>query len=214
VIELPEAQPKAVSRAAATVRSREADLASARATVVEAAKRIDAAIADDRQAYADALDRGEADPGRQAEGAARAQLEECQRRVAAEEVRLQRAEVALREAIVASAETWRSQLDAEAERGRGQARRAVGELRAALALIGDALSTRHWLDAGKSGDFRHRPVGVTTGSFAPSSRRRTANSEPLTADEIFAYVDELVDPPAPKPMLLGAQPVESKSDAA
>jgi hypothetical protein len=41
---------------------------------------------------------------------------------------------------------------------------------------------------------------VWTASTAPSSRRRTANNEPLTIDELLSYVAELVEPPAsPKP---------------
>jgi hypothetical protein len=40
---------------------------------------------------------------------------------------------------------------------------------------------------------------VLAGSFAPSSRRRTANSEPLGIDELLGFVGELIDPPEPTP---------------
>jgi hypothetical protein len=109
--------------------------------------------------------------------------------------------------ILASVDEWRGALDAEVEQSREQARRAVAELRGSLTRVSDALATRHWLDAG---DFGQRPVGMMAGSFAPSSRARTANSQPLGIDELIGYVGELVDPPAPplKPVLR-VQPVES-----
>jgi hypothetical protein len=132
VIELPEqARPKAVAKAAEAVRAREADLAGARAAVVEASRAIDQGVAADRQAYADALDAGRPDPGREAEGAARAQLEERQRRVAAEEVRLQRAEIELRSVLEECLPNWIAQLTKAIEEAEVEALAAVDRLLAA-----------------------------------------------------------------------------------
>jgi hypothetical protein len=147
---------------------------------------------------------------------AREQLVLEQRAQAAVRLAAEQAEQEVAEKIISSAEPWRAELDAEAERAREHARAAISTLRDDCARIGDALATKSWIGPGvNSGVFDHQPIGVTTGSFAPSSRRRTANSEPLLADELFGYLAELVDPPAAKPtMLLGAQQVESESDAA
>jgi hypothetical protein len=69
---------------------------------------------------------------------------------------------------------------------------AITAFRDACQRIGDALTARGWIGAGvDAGTFDHLPVGVWTGSVAPSSRRRTANGDPLTVDEIFGFVVEL-----------------------
>jgi hypothetical protein len=130
VIELPEqAQPKAVAKAAATVREREADLAFARTGVVDASRAIDDAIIEDRTRYADALDRGEADPGREVEVTARALHAEAQRRVEGEEIRLQRAEVALRETLASNLDAWIGQLTKTTEEAERAALDLVDALR-------------------------------------------------------------------------------------
>jgi hypothetical protein len=57
---------------------------------------------------------------------------------------------------------------------------------------------------------------VWTAGVAPSSARRTANSEALTAGELFGYIGELIDPPpAPvKPVLRTAAEAEAAADTA
>jgi hypothetical protein len=99
--------------------------------------------------------------------------------------------------ILGCADEWRGALDAEAERGREAGRAAIAELEAACRRIAAASSAKHWLDLGKNGDFGNTPTGVWTASVAPSSRSRTANSEPLGIDELLGYVSELIDPPPP-----------------
>jgi hypothetical protein len=119
MIELPEqGQPKQVARAAEAVRAREADVAEARAALVGANKTIDRAVIADREAYATALDAGRPDPGREAEVAARAEADEAKRRLAGEDIRLQRAEAELRSAIETTLPAWTAALErstAEAE---------------------------------------------------------------------------------------------------
>jgi hypothetical protein len=112
VIQLPEvAVPKKVSSAAALVVEREADVKAARETVEEAKTAISAAVAEDRAAYADALDIGRDDPGTPAEDAARARLGEAERKLAGEELRMTRAREQLDAALQESAEQWTAAIE-------------------------------------------------------------------------------------------------------
>jgi hypothetical protein len=103
--------------------------------------------------------------------------------------------------ILANADPWSVALDAEAERAREDGRKLIEQLRDACARIGDAVSIRNWITDGveSGGVFDGLVVGSWTGSIAPSSRRRTLNSEAMTAGELFTYVAELVEPPTPTP---------------
>jgi hypothetical protein len=78
------------------------------------------------------------------------------------------AEQDVAERIVESAGRWIADLDGETERARQDGRDAIDALRDACARIGDTAAARNWIDAA---DFSREPVGVWTGSFAPSSRR-------------------------------------------
>jgi hypothetical protein len=141
-------------------------------------------------------------------GKSRAAVEAQTRQARALTLARDACEADLASTIIAHADEWHEALDLEVEQGREQARRAVAELRSALTRVGEAVATQRWLDGG---DFGQRPVGVMTGSFAPSSRRRTANNEPLGIDELLGYAGDLVDPPQP-----AARPVlrTAASDAA
>jgi hypothetical protein len=187
VIELPEqAQPKAVARAAEAVRAREADLAGARAAVVEANKAIEEAIVADREAYATALDAGRADPGREAEGAARAQLEECQRRVAAEETRLERAQAALREAIETTLPDWTAALERATEEAEVVALALVDQLRDAEQERARRRLALAWV---RSFQARQQlpSLGHAITAFSTLLRSRMAS------DRDFLLVGELLD---------------------
>jgi hypothetical protein len=124
-----------------------------------------------------------------------------QRAQAATRLAQQQAEQDVVGAILASAGPWREGLDAEVERARAGGLAAIAALRDACARIGDGLAIRGWVNSGVEGGgvFDHLAIGVWAGSVAPSSRRRTANSEPLTAEELFRYLAELIEPPVPSP---------------
>jgi hypothetical protein len=89
-------------------------------------------------------------------------------------------------------------LDAEIQRARERAEKAIGQLEEAVAQIGVAAAAASWLHAAvEDGRFDRRVGPVTTGSIAPSSARRTANGEALRRDQLIGFCRELVEPPEP-----------------
>jgi hypothetical protein len=103
--------------------------------------------------------------------------------------------------LLTCAAPWRAELDTVVEQAREDGRKAIAALRDACASIGDGLAIKGWVESGleSGGVFDHLAVGVWTASVAPSSRRRTINSEPLSATELFAYLAELIEPAAAPP---------------
>jgi hypothetical protein len=95
-------------------------------------------------------------------------------------------------AIVEQADSWGVELDSEAEQAREVGRAAIAALQDACARIGAATSAKNWL---ATGEFDRAPVPVVLASYAPSSRRRTANGEALSTSELLGYAIELIDPP-------------------
>jgi hypothetical protein len=135
-----------------------------------------------------------------------------ERAQAATRLALALAEQEVVEAILASTDPWTAELDAEAETAREDGREAIIALRDACQRIGDGLAIRRWVESGVEGGgvFDHLATGVWTASVAPSSQRRTANGAPLTAEELFGYLAELVEPaPTPARPILGGPQAES-----
>jgi hypothetical protein len=107
MIELPDlVVPRPIAKAASVVREREADVKAARASGEEAKQAVQAAAGEDRALLADALDRGEGDPGNPKTDAANERVAEAERLLAAEELRQQRAREALDAALAQSIEAW------------------------------------------------------------------------------------------------------------
>jgi hypothetical protein len=167
VIELPEfGQPRPVAQAAALLRDRETDRAAAREAVEQAKRAISTAMSEDRARYADALDRGEEDPGREAEQAARRDLDEAERRFATEEVRLTRARRALDEAIDETIETWEATLRSAVETAETEALSAVDVLVAAEQARASLRVAHFWASQRRTGaklpNLAHTPVAPST----------------------------------------------------
>jgi hypothetical protein len=111
-------------------------------------------------------------------------------------VALGQAEEAVVAAIVEHAEQCSSSLGDEAERAREAGRAALAALLDACVRIGDAVSAQAWLAGALSDQRFDRPARtMVEGSIALSSRRRTANNEPMGRDELFGYVAELLVEP-------------------
>lgn len=125
------AVPRAVAKAAATVRDREADVAAAKAAIQEANRAIEQALSEDRALLAEALDAGRTDPGTPREGAARQGLADAERRQAGEELRLQRARAALDEAVDEHVDGWQTQLTKALEQADAEVLDLVARLEAA-----------------------------------------------------------------------------------
>jgi hypothetical protein len=99
--------------------------------------------------------------------------------------------------IVEHANGWAAELDDEAARAREAGAAALDALRTACEQIGAAASAQAWLSGALADGRLDRPARqMVVGSLAPSSRRLTANHEPLTAAELFGFVSELVEPPS------------------
>ena len=128
---------------------------------------------------------------------ARDQLESAKREAAALALAADGAAVDLVEVMRAQGDAWLAQLDVEAEQARECGRQAIAALEAAARELGTAASASAWLHSGLSdGRFDRQPGATVTAAAAPSSARRTANSEPLRVDELIGYARELIDPPA------------------
>src|SRR4051812_10197357 len=103
--------PDAIAEASGTLAARRADLVGLEQAVREAHAGLDAARAEDRAAYAAAMDQGRKDPGPKALERARAHLEDVERRRDGEQLRVQRAEAALRDALDAHRDEWAAELE-------------------------------------------------------------------------------------------------------
>jgi hypothetical protein len=100
--------------------------------------------------------------------------------------------------ITANADEWLTQLGREAERAREHGRKALVTLEAAVGEVAAAASAASWVRSGiDDGRWDRRPGVTTAGTVAPSSARRTANSEALRVDEVLSYARELIEPPEP-----------------
>jgi hypothetical protein len=195
MIELPDlAQPKAVTRAAQLVRDREADVARAREAVEQAKASIQTAMVADRNAYADALDAGRADPGQQVEEAARAVLAEAERRLGVEEVRQQRARDALDQALSDALAAWTLAARKQVEASEVEALRLVDQLRAAVEERSRRRLALAWLEryaqAEKLPRLDNVPATATTAIRNPHAGPQTwAASELL--DAIRAGIEQV-----------------------
>jgi hypothetical protein len=94
--------------------------------------------------------------------------------------------------IAEHADDWLKALDAGDESARQRARDALVALEAALGEVSSISSARLWLDGGS---FDRPPQGTIVAADAPSSRKRTANSQAVSRDEILSWARELIDPP-------------------
>jgi hypothetical protein len=99
--------------------------------------------------------------------------------------------------IATHADNWTVELDTEVEQAREAGRAALAALQNACDRIGAATSAQAWITGALIDDrFDRPPRQMLAGSIAPTSRRLTANHEPLTAAELFGFVSELVEPPS------------------
>jgi len=102
---------------------------------------------------------------------------------------------------------WLTRLNGEAEQARERAVAALAELDEALGALGALVSAVAWVESARDDGRWDRPVRpMLGGSIAPTSRKVTANGDPLTRAQLLDYVHELVEPPQQptKPTLTAA----------
>lgn len=150
----------------------------------------------DRQALADALRRGEQDPGDVRTREAEAAIADAQRRADA-------LSVAARDAgreLVATVERQRAALEAKLGRREEAARRAIGDAVDALAAAHDALdevlSLAGWLREFPAGKWPRKYLGRTPGLLQP-------NGSPHSTADVLAALRRLAERPEPSKQAAG-----------
>jgi hypothetical protein len=99
-------------------------------------------------------------------------------------------------AIGAHAEAWLVELDDAAAQARERAIDALVLFEQAAHEISGSGGTANWLTSGQAdGRFDRAPGMAIVGTVAQSSRRRTANNEPLRVDELVGWLREALEPP-------------------
>ncbi len=133
---------------------------------------------------------------------AREQLEMAKRNSAALALALQGCEDDLIDVLAEQADPWIAELDNEVESARERAAQALAAFESALGHLTDATSTSLWLRTATEDGRWDRPTRIASaGTVAPSSARLTKNDSPLDRAALLGYCHELVEPPAPRPVL-------------
>jgi hypothetical protein len=172
--------------------------AAARDAAQAAAHALEQQEADDLERQAAAVKAGKpiGQPG-DALGKAKTAVETTRRDAAVSARAAELADAEVEQAIRHDADSWLAALDAEADTARERAIALLDELQTATGRIAAAGSARLWLTAALADARFDRPQRtVGDAHYALSSRRRTANSQPLTAGELYAFVAELLEPAA------------------
>jgi hypothetical protein len=118
----------------------------------------------------------------------------------------QQAEDDLAQVIAKHADAWLEELHRAAEQARARAVDALEQFERDAHEISASGGAAIWLRSGQAeGRFDRAPGMAVVGTIAVSSRRRTANNEPLRVDELVGYLRELIEPPTstPAPMTTG-----------
>ena len=140
--------PPALAKAEQVRADRAADLAQAQEALRAAHIAVETAVLEDRACYAESRDRGQDDPGPQAETAARDEVGQAERRLAGEQLRLARAEDELSAAVTENIDgwaerlgkLWRRRTPPPALRWRSSPRRSGSGTRRARSPLGSRMS--------------------------------------------------------------------------
>ena len=96
------------------------------------------------------------------------------------------------------ADTWLAALDGEGERARQQALAALDAFDDAVRTLREAAFAASWVRGALDDDrWDRQPRAMLVGSVAPSSRRLTANNEPIAVPDLVGYLRESIDEPQP-----------------
>ena len=166
---------------------------AANAAVAELEAGRSAAAEADRQRLADALRRGEPDPGDVATKEAEAAIANAQRRAEALTVAAADAGKDLVATVERQKAAWGAKLDAREDAARRALVDAVDAVTAAHGALADVLSLRAWLQAFPGGKWKWSAgfLGRTPGLVG-------ANGSPLITADVLAALRRLADRPEPK----------------
>jgi hypothetical protein len=106
------------------------------------------------------------------------------------------------QAIGAHADAWLEELHRAREQARERAVAAREQFEAAALEVSRAAGAEAWLRSATTDQRFDRPVpAMLIGTVAASSRRGTANSEPLHVDALIGWLREALEPPTtPTPL--------------
>jgi hypothetical protein len=141
-------------------------------------------------------------------GKARHAVELAQRNAAAIGLASDAAQADLITSMTTTSAEWLTALDAAGEQARERAVAALDQFDAAAREIGATASATAWVRSGvEDGRFDRRPPQMLVGTVAPSSRRATANSEPLAVPDLVAWLRESIEPTASPALVETAETV-------
>jgi hypothetical protein len=189
------ARPPEVERLLSEAQELRAHHREADEQLKQAQQALEQAEADDVARAAERIRSGQA-PGSlsQAISKARSAVDVAQRTAAAVDLASRAASDELATAMQKHADGWIEALDEQRQEARARALQALDAFETATAELRDAASAASWV---RSGDWGRPPRGMVIGSMSASSRRITANSHPLTLDQLIGFVRETLDEPAP-----------------
>ena len=189
MIEFPDlAVPRPVAKAAGVVRERESDVSAARAAVDEAKRAVQQAAGDDRALLADALDRGQGDPGTPRADAARERVAEAERLLEGQELRQQRAREALDAVLSQSIDGWVQAVTKSVEQSEADVLDLVDKL---VAAEHERARQRHalaWLRAYRQGEKLPNVAAVPTTFSTLLRNERASPYEFLSIDDLLLHV--------------------------
>lgn len=143
----------------------------------------------------------DARPDEDAIAAARAQLDDAERELAALQLAIEESESELGRVVAQERGRWREEAAKAQTRARRAALAAVDRLEASITELHNAQLVEQWLRHGGRMDAQRPPGTIGLGTL-PGSERATANQAQLATGDVLGWLRELVDP-APAPEAVG-----------
>ena len=166
--------------------------------LVEAEHERDAAVIEDRDAYAAAIRAGRKDPGQLKTSKATEKVEAKRREVEALEAAATDAHNELVKEIEQHREAWSAKVAERIDERRAAVRSAIDAVVAANQALRDDLALSSWLDGFP--DARYR---AGTGAVPAL---RSANGDPFAFEQVVSALRETIDPPE-QPVAPNVQPL-------
>ena len=163
----------------------------------------DAATAQDRRDYADALSAGKNDPGTPNTDKAEQTLAQVERKRDALELAIGEASAAVTEAVLDDRDVLLAKASQDVDLGASQYRDALDALTGAHAALAQAMATRAWLT-------RFPEVSAVRPTLLVVPNLLARNGDPENVDHVFAALRDLGDVPT---RIAAAMPEADEDDA-